>query len=89
MPKRARVASSRNHRRLGGIPEICRVYELLQFNLSDSRKLKTIYDDYKIGNLLSSEIKQIAIDLICPWLEKHQEKASAKKELAKKIVFGG
>jgi len=76
------------HRKLGGIPEICRVYELLQFNLSDSIKLKSIYDDYKSGKMLSKEIKQIAIDFIIPWLEKHQEKAEAKKELAQSIVFG-
>ncbi len=76
------------HRKLGGVPEICRVYELLEFNLSDSKKLKKIYDDYKSGALLSKEIKDIAIDLICPWLQKHQEKVEQKKEVAKQIVFG-
>lgn len=77
------------HRRLGGIPEICKVYELLKFHLPDSRKLKTIYDDYKSGKMLSSEIKQIAADYFVPWLQAQQEKAAQKKELAEKIVFGG
>ncbi|MBI2598037.1 MAG: tryptophan--tRNA ligase [Candidatus Diapherotrites archaeon] len=76
------------HRRLGGIPEICKVYELLSFHLPDSKKLKEIYDDYKSGKLLSSEIKQIAIDFFVPWIEKTQEKAWQKMDLAQKIVFG-
>lgn len=76
------------HRRLGGIPEICKVYELLRFHLPSTQKLKTIHDDYKSGKLLSSEIKQIAIDFIIPWLEKHQQKAKQKREIAQKVVFG-
>ena len=76
------------HRRLGGIPEICKVYELLKFHMPDSKKLQNIYADYKSGTMLSSEIKHIAIDHFIPWLEKHQEKAAQKKELAKKIVHG-
>jgi len=76
------------HRRLGGIPEICKVYELLKFHLPDSKKLGKIYADYKSGALLSSEIKQIAVDFFIPWLEKHQEKVSQKKEIAEKIVYG-
>lgn len=77
------------HRRLGGIPEICKVYELLKFHLPGGKKLKSIYDDYKSGKMLSSELKQVAIDFFVPWLEKQQEKAAQKKELAEKIVFGG
>lgn len=76
------------HRRLGGIPEICRVYEVLNFHLPDSKKLKKIYDDYKSGKMLSSEIKQVCIDFVVPWLEKHQEKARGKKDMAKQIVYG-
>lgn len=76
------------HRKLGGVPEICRVYEVLDFHLPDSKKLKNIHDDYKSGKLLSREIKQIATDFLAPWLEKHQQKVEEKKELARQIVYG-
>lgn len=76
------------HRRLGGIPEICKVYELLEFHLPDNKKLVSIYNDYKSGKMLSSELKQLAIDFFVPWLEKHQEKAAEKMDAAKQIVFG-
>ena len=76
------------HRRLGGIPEICKVYELLKFHLPDSKKLGKIYAEYKSGAMLSSEIKQIAVDFFIPWLEKHQEKVSEKRSAAKQLVLG-
>jgi tryptophanyl-tRNA synthetase len=50
----------------------------------DDKKLQKIYDDYKSGKLLTSELKQILIDKINSFLKEHQmKKEKAKKEIDK------
>jgi len=62
------------HRKLGGNPDIDVSYQYLRiFFESDDRKLKKIYDDYKTGKLLSGELKQILIEKIIQFLNKHQQ----------------
>ncbi len=70
------------HRRLGGNPDIDVAYQWLTFFEEDDNKLKRIHDDYKSGKLLSGELKQILIDKINKFLEKHQK---AREEARNKI----
>jgi tryptophanyl-tRNA synthetase len=69
------------HRRLGGNPEIDVSYQWLTFFEENDKKLNKIYDDYKSGNLLSGELKDILIEKINSMLKEHRkrrEKAVSK-----------
>jgi tryptophanyl-tRNA synthetase len=47
---------------------------------SNDEKLKKIYDNYKSGALLSGELKQILIEKMNAFLEKHAEKREKAKD---------
>ncbi len=71
------------HRKLGGNPDVDIAYQYLRmFFEPDDKKLKKIYDDYKSGKLLTSELKQYLIDKINAFLKEHQK----RRELARKQV---
>jgi tryptophanyl-tRNA synthetase len=71
------------HREKGGNPEIDVSYQYLKmFFEPDDEKLKKIHDDYKSGNLLTGELKEILIEKINNFLKEHQ----TKRELAKKKI---
>ena len=76
------------HRRLGGNPDIDVSYQYLRiFFEQDDVKLKSIYDDYKLGRLLSGELKAILIEKINLFLADHQEKREkAKNEIDKFLL---
>uniref|UniRef100_A0A1I8MP81 Tryptophan--tRNA ligase, cytoplasmic n=1 Tax=Musca domestica TaxID=7370 RepID=A0A1I8MP81_MUSDO len=60
------------HRKLGGIPDIDVAYQLLKFFLEDDEKLEEIRLAYSKGELLTGEIKKIAIETVTPIVERHQ-----------------
>ena len=75
------------HRKKGGNPDIDASYQWLTFFEEDDKKLNKIYEDYKAGNLLSGELKQILIDKLNIFLKEHQKKREyAKKQLHKFII---
>ncbi len=76
------------HRKLGGVPEIDKAYEMLFFHHPDTEFVEKIYKDYKAGKILSGELKKITIDFVTGFLEKHQKKVESYKDKAHKIVFG-
>lgn len=67
-------ATIEEHRKKGGNPEVDIAYQYLTFFEPNDKKLKKIYDEYKSGALLSSELKQILIDTLTTFLVAHQEK---------------
>jgi len=73
------------HRKLGGNPDIDVSFQMLRYGLEpDDKKLAKIYDDYKSGALLSSELKQITIEKIKAFLtHHHKERTKARKKLDK------
>ncbi len=73
------------HRKLGGNPDVDVSFQMLRYGLEpDDKKLKTIYDDYRSGKMLTSELKQIAIDKIKAFLAHHQkEREKARSKLDK------
>ncbi len=63
------------HRKLGGNPDIDVPFQYLKiFFEDDDKKLNNIYNDYKSGKMLTSELKQITIDKISKFLKEHQIK---------------
>lgn len=71
------------HRKKGGNPDVDVCFQYLKmFFEPDDKKLKQIYDDYKSGRLLTSELKNYTIEKINAFLKKHQE----KRKLAEKQV---
>lgn len=76
------------HRKLGGIPENDKAYEILLYHYPDDEFVKNIYDKYKSGELLSGELKEICIDFLTTFLKKHQEKVEKNTSIAEEMVFG-
>ncbi|MEM3422679.1 MAG: tryptophan--tRNA ligase [Candidatus Bilamarchaeaceae archaeon] len=63
------------HRRKGGNPAIDVSFQWLSIMFEpDDKKLKKIEEDYRNGALLTGELKQILIDKINDFLEKHRER---------------
>lgn len=80
--------SLEEHKKLGGVPEIDVSYQMLSFMLEeDDEKLKKIYDDYKSGNLLSGELKQILIEKLNKFLKEHQEKREKAKDVIDEFMM--
>lgn len=51
------------HRKLGGIPDIDVAYQLLKFFLEDDEKLEEVRVAYSKGEMLTGEIKKLAIEV--------------------------
>ncbi len=68
------------HRKEGGNPDIDVSYQWLTFLEENDSRLKSIYDDYRSGKMLSGELKQILVDKLNSFLEKHQQKREEAKD---------
>ena len=76
------------HRKLGGNPDIDVSYQYLRiFFEPDDNKLKSIYDDYKSGKMLTGELKAILIEKVNAFLEVHQENREKAKEKFEDFLF--
>src|SRR6267143_2614918 len=65
--------SVEEHRKKGGNPDIDASYRWLSLFEPDDKKMQKIADDYRSGKLLSGELKQMFVDHINAFLEKHRE----------------
>ena len=76
------------HRKLGGNPDIDVSYQYLRiFFEPDDNKLKSIYDDYKSGKMLTGELKAILIEKINDFLAIHQVKREKAKDQIDQFIF--
>ena len=76
------------HRKLGGNPDVDVSYQYLRiFFEPDDNKLKTMYDDYKSGKLLSGELKAILIEKINEFLAVHQENREKAKNQIEEFLL--
>jgi tryptophanyl-tRNA synthetase len=76
------------HRKLGGNPDVDVSYQYLRiFFEQDDNKLKSIYEDYKSGKLLTGELKAILIEKINDFLKVHQEKREKAKNQIEQFLF--
>jgi tryptophanyl-tRNA synthetase len=76
------------HRRKGGNPDVDVSFQYLRMLFEpDDKKLQKIYDDYKSGKMLTSELKEILIKKINAFLKEHQKnREKAKKQIGKFLV---
>jgi len=70
----------KEHKEKGGNPDVDISYKYLTFLEESETKLKKIYEDYKSGSLLTSELKQITIDKINGILKEHSENRKKAKD---------
>lgn len=76
------------HRKKGGNPDVDVSFQYLKFFFEpDDNKLQKIYDDYKSGRMLTSELKEILIEKINAFLKEHQKKRQVAKKQVKKFLL--
>ena len=76
------------HRKMGGNPDIDVSFQYLRiFFEPDDNKLKSIYEDYRSGKLLTGELKAILIEKINSFLAVHQEKREKAKDQIDQFLF--
>ncbi len=83
-------ATKDEHRKKGGNPDVDISFQYLRFFFEpNDGKLNKIYDDYKSGKMLTSELKEILIEKINAFLKEHQKKRIlAKKQIDKFLLRG-
>jgi len=79
--------SIEEHRKLGGVPEKDKVYEILFYHHPDTDFVKEVYKKYKSGELLSGELKKICINFLTEYLANHQKKVESYRKIAREMVF--
>ena len=78
------------HRKKGGNPDIDISFQYLKiFFEPDDKKLAEIYDKYKSGEMLTSELKEILIGKINAFLKEHQKKRELARKEVQKFLFKG
>ena len=65
------------HARLGGRTEIDVAYQYLSYFLDDDVELQRIYDEYESGQMLTGELKKIAIREIWNYVSKFQARRAS------------
>lgn len=80
--------SIEEHRKKGGNPEIDVSFQYLRmFFEPNDEKLKNIYEEYKSGRMLTSELKVILIEKINSFLKEHQRKRKLAEKQIDKFLF--
>jgi tryptophanyl-tRNA synthetase len=80
--------SLEEHRRLGGVPEKDKAFEILLYHHPDQELVQKLHDQYKEGTLTSGELKRICKEFLTDFLTNHQEKLRQAKKTAEKMVWG-
>jgi tryptophanyl-tRNA synthetase len=73
-------------KKLGGRPEICKVYELARFGFLDDKALEDVFNMCKSGERLCGECKQIVSAKVEEFLAEHQKKRVKAKKLLEKFL---
>jgi tryptophanyl-tRNA synthetase len=61
------------HRQLGGNPDVDVSYIYLTYFEEDDAKLEDVYNKYKSGELLTGELKKMAIDVLQDYVQQFQD----------------
>jgi tryptophanyl-tRNA synthetase len=64
----------KDHRKYGGRTAVDVSYQYLSYFLDDDDELKRIHDAYESGEMLTGELKKIAINEISDYVNKFQER---------------
>ena len=62
-----------DHRRLGGNPDVDVSYIYLTYFMEDDAQLEKIYNDYKKGDLLTGDLKKMAIEALQEFVQAFQK----------------
>ncbi|GAB3667182.1 tryptophan--tRNA ligase [Halopiger thermotolerans] len=74
------------HREKGGDPTVDVPFQYLRFFFEpDDEKLEAVAERYRSGELLSGELKELAIERIAAFLDKHQQRRSALGDLESEL----
>lgn len=74
------------HRKLGGEPEKCMIFEMLKQHLvEDDKELNKIYNEYKSGKMTAMEIKQIGIEKMLKFMHAFEKKLRVARKV--KVKF--
>lgn len=77
----------KEQRELGGVPEVCPVYELCMYQFEeDDKEIIKVYNDCKTGKLLCGEHKQKTIESVLKFVKEHQRKRKKYVDKAKEIL---
>ncbi len=81
------LSSAKIQKKLGAIPEICPVFQLLKYHFLNMEEYKKLYENYRKGKILNEELKEIAIKYVKEYLKSHQKKMiRAKKDINKFLL---
>lgn len=75
------------HRELGAIPEVCAAFELLTYNLDDQEEWEYIRTEYGAGRMLTSAVKNRAVEVVAPFLERHHDLRVDAKSRIDEFLF--
>ncbi|MBP9817633.1 tryptophan--tRNA ligase [Candidatus Shapirobacteria bacterium] len=75
------------YQELGGIPDICSVFSLLNFHHPDDKFIKNIKSRYLHGQITMSELKEITTIFVCELIEAHQSKQKNKESNLDKFIL--
>ncbi|KAL4711740.1 hypothetical protein ACJJTC_015806 [Scirpophaga incertulas] len=65
-------ATVEEHRLLGGNPDVDISFKYLTFFMEDDERLEEIRTTYKSGELLTGDLKRVAIEIITPFIQQYQ-----------------
>jgi len=74
------------HQKMGGVPEACSVFSLLNFHHPDNEFVSNIFDRYKKGQINMKELKEITTKFIIEIVIDHQKKKAAVKSVDEFIL---
>ncbi len=80
-------ATLEEHRKYGGNPDICAVYEMFVYHLiNEDKYLREIYDSCRSGTRTCGVCKKEAAEIIQEWMKEFQEKREWAKDFVKSVV---
>ncbi len=74
--------------RLGGNPDICKVYEIMKYHNPNDEEVEEIYENCRSGKLICGDCKKNCFEFMAKFLEKHQKLFEKKLSVAEKMVYG-
>jgi len=75
------------HRKNGGNPDICNVFEYYNFHLAkDDAHAKRVWQECRSGKRVCGDCKAECVDLLCEWLAAHKKRVEKAKNKMDKFL---
>jgi tryptophanyl-tRNA synthetase len=80
-------ATVEEQRKLGGVPEICPIYEIEMCHfIDDDNYMVKVYNNCKCGKLLCGEHKACTKEIVLKFIEDHQKRRKKQVDRAREIL---